>query len=296
MEPVEKEKSKIVARPWWRATLLILLLLVALSLVAAVASSSLPLSPGWDLALLLAAIGLVLSGAVAAAFLLARRRALDTRRPIPLLPFLAGAYLLPLLLTLLPAMLNHQPLPLDFIAAWVFLWQAVALAVLALGLARRSARAESLPAWLLKNSAAAFARARGWLIPAALSGGGLGLSAAFLVNLLPFWQPHAATLSPFLVGANLLLGVLIAPWAEEVFYRRELLTRWQLRLGVDRAALASALLFALLLMRPWLLLPACLLGMVNAWLARRSGSLLPAIVAHAAFNLLALPLGWWLVL
>ncbi|MBM3973203.1 MAG: CPBP family intramembrane metalloprotease [Planctomycetes bacterium] len=79
-------------------------------------------------------------------------------------------------------------------------------------------------------------------------------------------------------------GVAIAaPIAEEVVFRGYLLPALRPALGPTGAVAATAAAFGFVHPLP-LALPAALLGAGFGWLAQRAGSLLPAIVAHAAHN------------
>jgi len=75
---------------------------------------------------------------------------------------------------------------------------------------------------------------------------------------------------------------------EEVLFRGLLLQLLRRRAGWRSAIVWSAVLFALYHLNPVVLLPVCLVGMYLALLVWRSGSLYPAIVAHALNNGLAL--------
>ncbi|GAB3784167.1 CPBP family intramembrane glutamic endopeptidase [Dyella agri] len=85
----------------------------------------------------------------------------------------------------------------------------------------------------------------------------------------------------------------IGPLVEELLFRGVLLSALLRRLRTAWAVLASAALFALVhlpdLRWLWYALPnLALLGVVLAWLRLRSGSLWPAVIAHACNNLLAM--------
>ncbi|HEX8776479.1 MAG TPA: CPBP family intramembrane glutamic endopeptidase [Rhodanobacter sp.] len=85
----------------------------------------------------------------------------------------------------------------------------------------------------------------------------------------------------------------IGPLVEELLFRGVLLSALLRRLRTAWAMLASAALFALVHLPDlhwlWYALPnLALLGVVLAWLRLRSGSLWPAVIAHASNNLLAM--------
>jgi membrane protease YdiL (CAAX protease family) len=87
----------------------------------------------------------------------------------------------------------------------------------------------------------------------------------------------------------LLVGLtsLLAPVCEELAFRGYLLSALRIRLRGGAALAAGTLLFAAMHLDP-VRLPALLLqGAVFGWLAIRSGSIWPAVAAHAANNLAA---------
>jgi len=178
---------------------------------------------------------------------------------------------------------------------WLFLWQALILAFLAIP------GVQGLPHPLVQTRRA--------LPPAWLSGllGGaaIALMCAYLFSIGRAWVESAMAaaemtqpleIAPLIRWATFLTGVLIAPWAEERFFRGELISRWQPRLGSGGAVLASAALFATLQLRPLLWLPAFVAGIGFAWLVQAQGGLKSAIVAHTVVNLLLFALGWqWMI-
>ena len=92
-------------------------------------------------------------------------------------------------------------------------------------------------------------------------------------------EPTGALL--WIVGVSV---VLLAPLAEEAFFRGFVfggLRRWARRWP---AVLISALAFTIPHVQPIVLLPIFVLGIVLAWVVERRRSLVPSIVAHLAFN------------
>jgi membrane protease YdiL (CAAX protease family) len=71
---------------------------------------------------------------------------------------------------------------------------------------------------------------------------------------------------------------------EELLFRGVILTGLRRSFGPVAAVAVSALLFAALHASPWRFFPQLLLGVLLALLTLRSGSVLPAVVAHAAYN------------
>ena len=81
---------------------------------------------------------------------------------------------------------------------------------------------------------------------------------------------------------------LLAPFAEEVFFRGFLLAALVKMVGGLRGALVSSALFSAAHLNLSTLVPIFVMGMLLAWLYLRTGSIWPPFVAHAAQNLLAL--------
>ena len=78
--------------------------------------------------------------------------------------------------------------------------------------------------------------------------------------------------------------VLLAPLAEELFFRGLVLRGYLGRYSVSKAVWASAVLFALFHLNPWQAVVALPLGLGFAWLFLRTGSLVPGILGHATAN------------
>jgi hypothetical protein len=87
----------------------------------------------------------------------------------------------------------------------------------------------------------------------------------------------------------ILLAVTVpVPVAEEVFFRGFAYRLLRAKLGVGAAVVVSSLGFALVHgVEPSTWVPVLPVGLVLAVLAERSGSLWPAVVAHAVVNALA---------
>ena len=82
----------------------------------------------------------------------------------------------------------------------------------------------------------------------------------------------------------LFLGGVIAPLAEEIFFRGFLHAGLRSRWGVPLGALLSSLIFGLVHFAPGVFLGIFLMGLVLAYLYERSGSLWPCILLHGAIN------------
>lgn len=115
------------------------------------------------------------------------------------------------------------------------------------------------------------------LLQAGLSYANLAAPAGFAVLAVLVPQLSADTL------LNFVLLVLVAPWVEELIYRK-LLLRPYLDQGVfwQRAG-GAAFLFALVQgAAPFI--PAFLLGLFLAWVYRHFRNIAPCMLAHAVFN------------
>jgi len=139
----------------------------------------------------------------------------------------------------------------------------------------------------------------------------LGLALPFLGGLLTQWfaQGHevsqdikqlGATASPALRIPLALLVVSLGPVVEELLFRGVLLSAAVRHLPPGTAAFLTAALFACVHLPDlgflWYALPnLLLLGLVLAWLRLASGSLWPAILAHAVNNALAV-VSWFVVM
>ncbi|MEE8442574.1 MAG: type II CAAX endopeptidase family protein, partial [Dehalococcoidia bacterium] len=109
-------------------------------------------------------------------------------------------------------------------------------------------------------------------------------------GLTPPKLPGAFMETYFQRVALFFLTVLLAPVAEEVFFRGFLLPVLAGRWGFLWGASLVSLLFSLSHMAPGLLVPVFVSGMLLAWLYRRTGSLWNCCMAHGAQNALAFSL------
>ncbi len=136
---------------------------------------------------------------------------------------------------------------------------------------------------------------RFWIRRAAFLAMGL-LPAVIAINtVLPrlldiaFENPQVQALAPAgfswpALIAMTVMGGILAPIAEEIAFRGLFFGWLRQYMGFGPAALVSASVFAVL-HGVLLLIPALIVvGLALAWIAERSGSILPAIVTHAAFN------------
>jgi membrane protease YdiL (CAAX protease family) len=85
--------------------------------------------------------------------------------------------------------------------------------------------------------------------------------------------------------------VVVAPLAEELFFRGIVYNAWLREFGMRRAIIGSAALFALIHASIFLILPIFGLGIALAVLYQRTGSLPASMAMHATFNGITLALG-----
>ena len=127
------------------------------------------------------------------------------------------------------------------------------------------------------------------------------LAVPVLVVLAPFARELEGRLSPFAfeTGAVVPLRELSQParWlllvaspalCEELFFRGALLSGLRRGLGAGAAVAAAGALFGAAHVSSGGALSGAAVGLVAGWLAVRGGSVVPAIVLHAAFN------AWWI--
>lgn len=91
--------------------------------------------------------------------------------------------------------------------------------------------------------------------------------------------------SPWLLMVG---GVVVAPVAEEVFFRGFVFSGLRQRYGWQKAAMISSVAFAVLHLRPAAVIPIFILGYIFAYLYHRSESVWPAVLMHITVNTLGL--------
>lgn len=126
-----------------------------------------------------------------------------------------------------------------------------------------------------------------WGIPAWIAA---TLLAAIVAQLLALFhvQPEPQIAEQFIDLANpwiaVLATVVVAPIAEETFFRGVAFNAWMREYGVRRAVVGSALLFALIHGSLGALVPIFVLGVALAVIYRRTGNFASNIALHATFN------------
>ena len=91
-------------------------------------------------------------------------------------------------------------------------------------------------------------------------------------------------LPPNQFGLVWVMGAVVGPLVEEIFFRGLLFRAYLRTRGPILAYALSATLFALLHLNLAALPPILVLGLLLAWLYQRTGSLTPSVIAHAFNN------------
>ena len=109
----------------------------------------------------------------------------------------------------------------------------------------------------------------------------------------------SANTAPLVIGLLVVLSCVIAPVAEELFFRGVLFAAVRQRLSRGWAILASGAAFALIHTNPVGFLPIMLIGSLLAYLYERTGSLAAPIAVHILHNTFLMSIGLvvrWLML
>jgi len=136
---------------------------------------------------------------------------------------------------------------------------------------------------------------RGLTLTAIVVLGGLLISILYDILMTSLWEEPTSSVTLEFTDSGLglatiaVLAVVVAPVAEEVFFRGFLFSGIGKRYGYGWGAIVSALLFSLAhVMQPGAFLPIFLLGLLLAWLYMRTSSIWACITAHFAYNSIAL--------
>lgn len=143
---------------------------------------------------------------------------------------------------------------------------------------------------------------KGWLMAGVVAGvlftaTGFVLVKA-LIGLAPAWS--SMTQAPFHFGpatswragaAFVVMTLMVTPFAEEVFFRGFLYKWMKGHRPVWLAALVSSIIFGASHIVPHQAVNAAVMGLALIWLYEKSGSIWPAILAHAVNNALGVGLG-----
>lgn len=126
------------------------------------------------------------------------------------------------------------------------------------------------------------------------------LGASLLVNFLyemlitslgmepPSTLPPEFTQTGVSLAILSFLAILVAPFAEETFFRGFIFSGIGTRFGYGWGAVLSALLFSLAHLQLGALVPIFLLGLLLAWLYLKTHSIWTCIFTHLAYNSIAI--------
>lgn len=88
-----------------------------------------------------------------------------------------------------------------------------------------------------------------------------------------------------------ILGIVVmAAVCEEAMFRGFILTTFMKRKKVWKAIIITAVGFAIYHLDPWAIPEIAVIGVFLGWLVVRTGSIYPAVIAHASFNFLGIVL------
>ena len=85
-------------------------------------------------------------------------------------------------------------------------------------------------------------------------------------------------------GWFLFVGIIIAPFVEEIFFRGFLFQGFREKMGWVKAALLSSAIFAIFHLDPASLIPTFVLGFTFSYVFHRSNSVLPGMFLHFTVN------------
>ncbi len=125
------------------------------------------------------------------------------------------------------------------------------------------------------------------LFPLLISSVGATVLLLELASVIPISDAVKETFTEALSGDRVMffLGVVvIAPFAEEYFFRGWMFQSFLRRYSLRKAVLASAALFAIVHLNPWQAVVAFPLGIFYAWLFIKTNSLSLSILSHATVN------------
>ncbi|MGH2381268.1 MAG: lysostaphin resistance A-like protein, partial [Candidatus Limnocylindria bacterium] len=172
-------------------------------------------------------------------------------------------------------------------ATVVLVATAVALLLVSWFLVFRPGALEALPSLPGRDPFGALRSGLGWGLLAWLGATLVSAAIAWLLGRIGI-QPEPLTaeraislLDPILV---VLAVVILAPIAEEVFFRGVVFNAWLREGGRRWAFIGSSVLFGLIHLSLVALVPIFLLGLALAWVYERAGNLLAPIAMHATVN------------
>lgn len=116
---------------------------------------------------------------------------------------------------------------------------------------------------------------------------GLTIVLSAITALIPMSEPIRETFQSLSDGnaAMYLVAItLIAPIAEELFFRGWMLRGFLANYSAAKSIWLTAIIFALFHLNPWQAVVALPLGLLFGWLVLRTGSLAPGIIGHFVVN------------
>ena len=255
---------------------------------------------------LLAWLAIIGAGAFSAGLVYMAVRQLSIRRHLPPERYRGPAVLILVLLVLSIAFLLTAPFGADASAlvlgegelttlgAVVLLVSTqVALLLVSWFLVFRPGAMAGLPSLPGRNATAAITSGVGWGVVAWLGSTGVAAVVVYMLELLGIEpEPQAAEraiamLDPLLV---ILAVVILAPIAEEIFFRGVVFNALLRESGRRWAYIGSSALFAVIHVSLVALVPIFLLGLALAWIYRRTGNLLAPMAMHATVNAISVAL------
>jgi len=145
----------------------------------------------------------------------------------------------------------------------------------------------ALPSLPGRDPGGAIRAGLGWGLVAWLGATLASAAVVWLLERIGFnAEPEAAQRALELVDPWLVVVaiVVLAPIAEEVFFRGVVFNAWLREGGRRWAFIGSSAVFALIHLSVVTLVPIFLLGLALAWIYHRTGNLLAPIVMHAVVN------------
>ena len=254
----------------------------------------------------LAWLAVIGAGAFTAGLVYMAVRQLQIRRHLPPERYRGPAVLILVLLVLAIAFLLTAPFGSDASAlvlgegelttlgAIVLLVSTqVALLLVSWLLVFRPGALSGLPSLPGRNATAAITSGVGWGVVAWLGSTGVAAVVVYVLELLGIEpEPQAAEraiamLDPWLV---ILAVVILAPIAEEIFFRGVVFNALLREGGRRWAYIGSSALFAVIHVSLVALVPIFLLGLALAWIYQRTGNLLAPMAMHATVNAISVAL------
>jgi membrane protease YdiL (CAAX protease family) len=145
----------------------------------------------------------------------------------------------------------------------------------------------ALPSFPGRDPAGALLAGAGWGVLAWIGSSALIVIVGWLLEQIGL-PPEPATAERAIEIVNpalvILAVVILAPIAEEVFFRGVVFNAWLREGGRRYAYIGSAALFAIIHLSLVSLLPIFALGLALAWVYERTGSLLAPMAMHATVN------------